>query len=89
MSSLRQATNTGQKFDGDECNFCLFLDEDLAKEFESLKPHKSVFSLNSPRQVSGNLSMPKPVVSSIAELMSSKEIPDPAKLEKMKSLYVD
>lgn len=72
-----------------ECNFCLLLDKDLALEFESLKPHKSVFSLNAPRQVSSNLSMSKPVVSSISDFIESRETPDPAKLALMEELFLD
>lgn len=75
-------------FDGDECNFCLALDKTLAFEFENLKPHKNVFSLNTPRQVSGNLSMPKPVVSSVSDYIDTPEIPDPVKLSRMEALYM-
>lgn len=75
--------------DSMECNFCLMLDKDLTLEFESLKPHKSVFSLNSPRQVSSNLSMSKPVVSSISDFIESSETPDPAKLALMEELFID
>jgi hypothetical protein len=75
--------------DSMECNFCLMLDKDLTLEFESLKPHKSVFSLNSPRQVSSNLSMSKPVVSSISDFIESSETPDPVKLALMEELFID
>lgn len=71
----------------DEVNVMVLLDNKLAEEMRYLEPHRSVLNLDKPRAISGNLSMPKPVVSSIGGYVSYNEVPDPIKLERMKSLY--
>lgn len=58
-------------FDGDAINFMLHLDNEMAEALYPLSPHMSVFDLREPRKVSSNLSMPKPVVSTIANWMHS------------------
>jgi hypothetical protein len=53
----------------DAINFSLALDNFVAKEYDNLAPHKSVFSLDKPFEVSGNLAMPKPVVTTVNNFM--------------------
>lgn len=74
-------------FDGDEINCTVALDEKMADGLRHLDPHKSVFNFESPRQVSGNLAMPKPVVASISNWFHSPEAIDVAKLPLMEELY--
>lgn len=57
-----------------------------AQELQNLAPHKSVFGLNTPYEVSKNLSIPKPVINTMQSWMAMDEEPDPVKLEKMKVL---
>lgn len=59
-------------FDGDQLNGTLSLDLMTSEELQKLAPHMSTFDLNEPRKVSKNLSMPKPVVSTIAAWMHAK-----------------
>lgn len=70
----------------DQLNCTLSLDNSAAAQLQNLAPHKSTFDFNAPRQVSSNLSMPKPVVSTISSWVHSLEIPDPVKLAKMEAL---
>lgn len=75
-------------FDGDQLNGTLCIDIAMAHDLRHLAPHKSVFDLNSPFKVSGNLSMPKPVVATIANWIHDS-VPEPdhlARLAKMKQL---
>lgn len=77
-------------FDGDQLNGTLSLDMHTAEELMALAPHKSVFGLDAPRQVTRNLSIPKPVNSTIANFIHSHhgEVPDPEKEAKMAQLLV-
>ncbi len=43
----------------------LMLDDLMSQEVDDLQPHKSVFDMAKPRNVSGVISIPKPVISSI------------------------
>lgn len=70
----------------DQLNLTLSLDAWTTDRLKALAPHKSVFGLNAPREVSGNLSMPKPVIASIANFMSSEIDVDPVKLQRMEAL---
>jgi len=56
----------------DALNFTLAIDNVMEKAFEPLKPFMSVFSLESPRDISDSLMMPKPVVGNIAAWMEDK-----------------
>lgn len=56
----------------DQLNGTLSLDLMTSEELQKLAPHMSTFDLNEPRKVSKNLSMPKPVVSTIAAWMHAK-----------------
>lgn len=67
----------------DQLNATLCLDEWTTEQLRFLAPHMSVFDLNAPRQVSKNLSMPKPVVATIANYIHREEEVDPVKLSLM------
>lgn len=56
-------------FDGDQLNGTVCIDHMTAEELSALAPHKSTLDLNAPRNVATNLSMPKPVISTIAHWM--------------------
>jgi len=71
-----------------QLNCTLSLDNYIADGLKPLAPHKSVFGMDKPREVSKNLSMPKTVVSTISNFIRSEEYVDPAKLKRMESLYV-
>jgi hypothetical protein len=74
----------------DEVNCMLPLDMFLTDELRSLEPHHSTLSMAAPREISGNLSMPKPVIASISHWIGSQDdIPSPEKLNKMKALQID
>lgn len=71
----------------DQLNVTLSLDGWTAEHLESLAPHKSVFNLDKPRQVSRNLSIPKTVVSTIAAFIHDPYIEcDLDKQKQMKML---
>lgn len=56
-------------FDGDQVSVTLNVDNFLDKELLALAPHKSTFSVTRPREVSGNLAIPKPVASTISHFI--------------------
>lgn len=58
-------------FDGDELNLELVLDDEQAKYSERLAPHLGVFDLNQPRQISKNLQIPSPILSTIGNWLES------------------
>lgn len=58
--------------DSDALNFSIAIDNKMAKMWEALYPHKNVFVLNNPREISGNISIPKPVVATISNFVSSQ-----------------
>ena len=69
----------------DQINFTLSLDKVTEDALSALAPHKSVFDFDKPRKVSGNLAMPKQVVSTISSWLSNShgENVDPEKLQRM------
>lgn len=74
-------------FDGDALQFSLTIDQRMEKEFESLAPHMSTFSMEKPRTVSDSLAMPKPVVGSISNwLEHEKKEVDQSKRQMMVEL---
>lgn len=60
-------------FDGDELNITIALDNYIAGLWYGLSPHKNVFVLSEPRSISGNIAIPKPVVTTISNFISSKK----------------
>jgi hypothetical protein len=78
----------GADFDGDECNCMLLLDNTMVGQMKDFAPHKSVLNLDKPKAISGIISMPKPVVSSISSYLDVKDPVDPEKFDRMKSLFI-
>ena len=71
----------------DATQFSIAVDQKVEKELKYLAPHMSAFGMNSPRVISDNLAMPKPVVSTIANWLDNIDAtPDEGKLEKMRQL---
>lgn len=84
--SILSVVGYNADFDGDQLNGTVSLDNMTAEELRGLAPHMSVFGLDEPRAVSRNLSMPKPVISSIANMLDTPEEVDPVKLQRMMAL---
>lgn len=55
----------------DALNVMLAIDEKLGDLWEPLDPHYNVFEANTPRAISSNVALPKPVVSTIANWFQS------------------
>ena len=73
-------------FDGGALNFTLSIDKVIEDRLKFLDPHMSAFSLENPREISDSLTMPKPVVSTIASWLDAPiDPPDPVKLQKMQA----
>jgi len=53
-------------------NVSLAIDHYMADQWYGLAPHKNVFELTRPREISGNISLPKPVVATISNFVSSR-----------------
>jgi hypothetical protein len=60
------------RFDGDALNISISTDNDIVRHWQALAPHKNVFEMTSPREISGNISMPKPVISTMSNFLKSK-----------------
>lgn len=63
------ANNLDNRFDGDAVGVTLSIDKYVANNLRHLAPHKNTFDLKEHRGVSGNLSIPKPVISTIANFL--------------------
>lgn len=59
------------EFSMDEMNVILLLDKFLSEKTKTLDPHNNVFMLTKPMEVSSNLSIPKPSISSISNWLDS------------------
>jgi len=85
--SILSVVGFNADFDGDQLNCTHAIDGWSADKLQKLAPHMSVFGLDQPRAVSRNLSMPKPVVATIASWMHRPLDPaDPIKLARMDEL---
>jgi hypothetical protein len=60
-------------FDGDEMSVVLALDKFTSNLLEDIAPHKNMLSLNKPRSITDNARFPKPVASTVANWIHSKE----------------
>lgn len=60
-------------FDGDEMNLWLIPDHATHRRLSRLAPHLTALDLNEPRRISGNLALPAPAVSTIANWMYHPE----------------
>lgn len=56
-------------FDGDELNLMLILDRKMYKRLSRLEPKFYAFDTGEPNRISGNLKLPAPVISTIANWM--------------------
>lgn len=86
--SILSVVGFNADFDGDQLNGTLSLDRKTHEALRKLAPHMSTFDLNEPRAVSKNLSMPKPVVATIANWMHDPAgtQPEPEKLQRMQQI---
>jgi hypothetical protein len=86
--SILSVVGYNADFDGDQLNGTLSLDNQTAEQLKALAPHKSVFGLDSPRQVTKNLSQPKPVVATFANWIHTHHVeePNPEKEARMAAL---
>ena len=55
----------------DALNFSIAIDNYLARMWYALAPHKNLFELNSPREIAGNISIPKNVVGTFSNWLAS------------------
>jgi hypothetical protein len=60
-------------FDGDSYNFTLAIDNKMRELWYNLSPHKNIMTLDSPRQFSRNISMPKTVIATFANWLSDSQ----------------
>ena len=74
-------------FDGDNVSIILAMDTVTAEALAPLAPSMNTFSMSSPRKISGNPAISKPVVSTIANALHLKHPVDPEKLERMKAFF--
>ncbi len=75
------------RFDGDALQFTLLMDGEMEDKFESFAPYQNSFGLRAPREMSDAQSMPKPVLTAMANLMEQDDIEvDPVKLAQMHTL---
>ena len=70
--SILIVTGFNADFDGDALNCMLSVDNELGDAFENLAPHRSGLSMDKPHEISGNLSMPKPVIATISNWIHDK-----------------
>ena len=75
-------------YDGDELNIFLPMDNEMTFYLENLAPHKSSFSLSAPKTLSRNMSIPKPVISTMSSWLRYKDPVDEIKLQRMKELLL-
>lgn len=55
----------------DEINISFSVDNHMADLWKNLAPHRNIFTLDTPGEVSHNIAIPKTVVASIANWLSS------------------
>lgn len=85
--SILIVTPLNADFDGDEINFSIALDNKTARSWAPLAPHNNIFIANVPRQMSNALAIPKPVVATISNWISSGSPLDLEKQKRMVSLF--
>jgi hypothetical protein len=75
------------KFDGDNMNVTLAIDNYLANLWKNLAPHTNVFTADRPHQISGNISIPKPVIATMSWWLEGEDQHiDPVKLQRFMAL---
>jgi hypothetical protein len=86
-SSILTVKAPNSDFDGDALNFSISLDNFLAEKWKTLEPHYNVFEATNPLEISDNISIPKPVISSTSNWIAGEDPVDPEKLTKMQQLF--
>ena len=71
----------------DALNYSIAIDSHLGNLWKTLEPHNNVFLANSPGNISNNISIPKPVISTISNWLETIDPVDPVKLERMYQLF--
>lgn len=61
----------------DALNYMLILDNELSSDLSNLDPHKSAFELDTPRTISGNMSMPKTAVATMSNWIHREDNDQP------------
>lgn len=56
-------------FDGDALNGIVILDENTLEKLDPLAPKNGVLDLRTPRAVSGHVSLPAPIIATIANFI--------------------
>lgn len=69
-------------------NVSIATDNEMAKHWMALAPHNNVFVMNSPRAISNNIEIPKPVISTFSNWLERgfTEVINPEKLARMNML---
>lgn len=86
--SILTVTASNADFDGDQMNNLLMLDDTMADLLYPLSPHYNVVDTSKYRQLTGNMDIPKPVISSISNWLSRTDTitTDTIKEKKMMSI---
>jgi hypothetical protein len=85
-SSILTVKSSNADFDGDALNFSICVDNFLADKWKTLEPHYNVFEATTPLEISDNISIPKPVISSISNWIHTEDLVDPYKYKEMQRL---
>lgn len=86
-TSILTVRTANSDFDGDALNYSISIDQFLADSWKTLEPHHNIFMADTPHAISDNISIPKPVISSISNWIHNENAPDPVKLSKMAVLF--
>ena len=62
-------------YDGDALNLILSVDNKMADMWDPLAPHHNIFTLTEPKEISGNIPLPKPVTAIICNWLLDKDEP--------------
>lgn len=85
--SILSVKSYNADFDGDQLNGTLSLDLYTEEELRRLAPHMGCFTLDEPRKISKNISIPAPVVATIASWLDNDvHAVDAVRMEKTKAL---
>ena len=89
MHRLRLTLSVDNRFDGDALNISISTDNEMVRHWQALAPHKNVFEMTSPREISDNISIPKPVIATMSNFLKSNNpnaYIDPEKLARFNML---
>lgn len=74
-------------FDGDNVSIVLLNDVEMAEACAPLAPHMNTYSMAAPRKISGNPTISKPAVATIANALHAHHPVDPVKVERMRAAF--